>query len=549
MADPWAKFIDKEPEKAGGDPWARFGVAPTEPEQKAAPQKANTPSAAADVAKGAGAGVAKGIIGMAGLVPDIAGLARTGANKLFDQFMPPRMEGPRPPDLGEYAGSRGIQRGVEAVTGKFYEPQTTAGQYARTIGEFMPGAALMPGSAAARIGTSALAGAGSETGGQLAKGSAVEPYARLAGALAGGMLPSVASRAVTPLPMPAERKALVDVLQREGVPLTAGQATGSKPLRWMESVLGDLPGAGGRPATIQADQAKAFTQAALRRVGSNADDAGPDALREVASRVGGSFDDIAARADVKMDPQFANQMRPLITNYIENSVMGTRPPLPDIIAKQLTEYSQNLGGKITGKQFQELRKRVSEGLKTADGPYKEFLSGVRNSLDGLVERTAAPGVAKEWQEARRQYANYKTIEKAMGGAGEATAMGMLSPQQLRTAVKGSHSGAYTRGTSDLSELARAGAGVLQPLPNSGTGPRNFFTGVAAGAGALTRDPASVLAPLLVPPIAGRALMSKPVQKYLANQKMAKPDNEAIERLIMALRPDLINAASVPAPRQ
>lgn len=76
---------------------------------------------------------------------------------------------------------------IEQVAGKpkYHKPQTTAGEYARTIGQFAP-AALMPGSAPSRLANVLVPAVTSETAGQFTKGSDIEPYARIAGALAGG---------------------------------------------------------------------------------------------------------------------------------------------------------------------------------------------------------------------------------------------------------------------------------------------------------------------------------------------------------------------------
>lgn len=146
-----------------------------------------------DIAKSAGIGVARGAIGLAGLPGDISELgaqgldaATRGIGRLFgaDLSRPANM-----PQLGQSPiGSAAIQRGVEGVTGQFYEPKTTAGHYAQTIGEFMPAAAAGPGGLGRRLLMQAVVpGAASEAAGQLTKDTGIEPYARAAGALAGGL--------------------------------------------------------------------------------------------------------------------------------------------------------------------------------------------------------------------------------------------------------------------------------------------------------------------------------------------------------------------------
>ncbi len=142
----------------GGDPgvrgltWERWGEA-------SAP-----PSMAADIAKSGGIGLAKGVIGLAGLPGDVS--SWMGGN-----FLPT---------------SAGIQKKIEGVTGQFYEPKTTAGQYAQTIGEFAPAALGGPETLGARLLRVLGPAVASETAGQATKGTALEPAARVVGALAGG---------------------------------------------------------------------------------------------------------------------------------------------------------------------------------------------------------------------------------------------------------------------------------------------------------------------------------------------------------------------------
>lgn len=143
---------------------------------------------ALDVGKSAGVGLARGGIGLAGMVDDLSEYGARGLDtatryiggKLGADIAPRGNQTPR-------FGAENLQKGVESVTGEFYKPQTTAGKYAETIGEFAPGA-IIPGSLPVRLGVGVLAPAlASETAGQLTKGSAAEPYARMAGALTGGL--------------------------------------------------------------------------------------------------------------------------------------------------------------------------------------------------------------------------------------------------------------------------------------------------------------------------------------------------------------------------
>lgn len=83
-----------------------------------------------------------------------------------------------------------LRSGLSTISGGAtdYQPKTTAGKYARTVGEFAPGAAVFGGLSAPNMIRSAVAPAvASEAAGQATEGTALEPYARFAGAIAGGV--------------------------------------------------------------------------------------------------------------------------------------------------------------------------------------------------------------------------------------------------------------------------------------------------------------------------------------------------------------------------
>ena len=169
------------------------------------------------------------------------------------------------PDAGQ------VQGAIEGVTGKFYEPQTIPGQYASTIAEFAPGA-LMPGGPAGSVARAIAAktlntvvpAVTSETAGQLTKDTPYEPYARFAGGLGGGV---AGARLVTPIgPAEGAYARAVAALEKEGIPLTAGQRTGSKTLQWTESNAVDMPAVGGQAARIQAAPREALDRAVTQRI-------------------------------------------------------------------------------------------------------------------------------------------------------------------------------------------------------------------------------------------------------------------------------------------
>lgn len=79
----------------------------------------------------------------------------------------------------------------EAMGGN-YQPQSTAGRYSKTVGEFAPAAVAGPGKFSQKLLSATTAGLNSEWAGQLAEQywPEAEPYARLVGSVVGGAVPT-----------------------------------------------------------------------------------------------------------------------------------------------------------------------------------------------------------------------------------------------------------------------------------------------------------------------------------------------------------------------
>ena len=518
------------------------------------------PAVAADVTKSAGTGLLKGAIGLAGLPGGIRSAMTSAGDWVGDKL---GLKPLTPEQKSTLAGklplptSADITAAVKPVTGELYEPQTRAGRYAQTIGEFAPAALAGPGGLLRRLTTqAAIPGGASEAAGQATEGTAYEPWARLGGAVAGAMAPSVAARVVTPIPTDPTRRAMVDYLRNEGVDLTAGQATGSKALRYTESALGDAPGAGGRASAAYERQGEQFTQAALRRAGEDAQRASPEVVDQAFTRIGQQFDDLAARNAARADQQFVTDMTADLQNYRQVVSPPNRVPAIDNYATEIANALQANGGAIPGNVYQSIRSRMEATARGLANPEaRNAIRDMRESLDDLMERSIAatnPADLGAWQEARRQYRNMLVIERSAAAAGENAALGLISPAQLRQAAVGVQGRRnYARGDGDFAELARAGTATMLPMPQSGTGPRALAQGLpaalgatagaavggapGAGAGAMLGAAGAAASPALL----GRMLMSRPVQRYLSNQMAAPainaldPRSNALIQLLMA----------------
>jgi len=536
----FAAKVNPETNQPGGVPaYVPPGVQGYDPKTGEVQQPQSTLS---DVAQSGLSGIRQGVEGIVGMAGDVGPAQGKIAGWVADKFGASPETSKKVSDVARWLTpfptsptSDRVREDTHNFAGDYYKTKTTPGEYSRTVGQFLPAAAIPSGGASLpqRLITQALLpGVGSEAGGQLAQKfmPSAEPYARIAGALAGGLAPSVARRAITPFPASPERTALATALEGEGVDLTAGQRTGSNALRYAEGELG-----GGAAANMMDRQGEQFTSAILRRAGIDAPRATPEVIDGAFHRIGQQFDDLASRNTLMPDQQMIGDLRTTIGEYGNLVPESARAPIVENITNDIVDTVRR-NGQIPGDAYQSLTSRLAKAARTTKDPeLGAALRGIRESLDDAMERsiqTANPGDAGAWQDARNQYRNLLTIEKAATGAGENAAAGLISPSALRNATVQQGRRAYARGQGDFAELARAGEGVMKPLPNSGTAGRTAARAMGASvpsaigaalggsAGGLPGGIIGAAAGAAVPFAMGRALLSGPGRAYLGNQMAA-----------------------------
>lgn len=175
-------------------------------QQQAQPQAQPSVDMASDVAKSFGSGLVSGGVAAATAPMELGKLAGQGVTYGIDRLsgLSPEQASAQQAKVQQTLEANTfipsplqlIQRGYEAVKPYVsYTPQTVAGEYARTVGEFAP-AAVSPGSALRRAAAVVAPAVASETAGQATKGTSAEPVARLVGGLAGARLASPRTTAI-----------------------------------------------------------------------------------------------------------------------------------------------------------------------------------------------------------------------------------------------------------------------------------------------------------------------------------------------------------------
>lgn len=475
--------------------------------------------------KALGTGLAKGVVGLGTLPGNMEALGRAGINKLAGLA---GVEAPVSPDPV-------LRSAGDVDWSGWHQPKTTAEKYIQTAGEFAP--MVLPfgqGGLLARGAQVAAPAVASEAAGQLTEGTDFEPWARLGGAIAGGSVANLGARAVTPFPSEPTRQAAVKTLEKAGVDsISAGQRTGAPMLSWMESAAQTMPG-GRRMAQTQQKGAEQFTAAALKTAGVQGTRATSEAIDDAFTQIGKQYEAVGRVANVKADPKFAGRIMTAVRQYQRET-----PPAQQITAvmddaQEIVKRASRPQG-MTGDEYLGMRsnlKRMQRGLK-ANPQASRAVGQLVENLDAQMIRTAPKNIRADVkryiQDMNGKYRNLLALEDA------ADASGIITPAQLKIAVRKQNRRDYSRGRTDLGRLARAGEQVIKPLPSSGTAERGMAQsvlkapatlaggGFGAGGMMMGADPLTSLAmaaaPLAVQAGSTRLLTNPTMQKLLANQTL------------------------------
>jgi len=538
-------------EPASGLPPIPEGFVLEAPPQAAAPPQRGLGESVARLAGQFGAGFNERLGQMVGALPDLynRGLRAAGL-----------------PAMPEGAYTRGIQQGFDATLGAAPAPEGTAELAARGAGKGIVdvGTVMIPAARVAAATAPAIGAAPSLTNRmatvmaaqpalQTAAGTAAgavgeatdSPVAALATALAVPAAAATGARLITPIQQQgnAEYRALVAAAERENIPVTAGQATGSRFLKNLEGRLEQLPFTGAKQRAIREGSDEAFTRAAMRRTGTAASDATPDTLNAIRGRLGAEFENISNRNTLNVTPELENRLAQIEDSlrFIPAELAGPVKARIDQLRGMMVAPPGSGGAPlapgqtapnpvIPGASYRMMDSALGRSMRsTSNGDLRAALGDIRDTLRTAMDKSISPEDAAAWDQLRRDYANLMVISRAAGGAGEAAATGRLSPLALRGAVNQSTGGGYAFGRGDLNELARIGQSVLRPPPDSGTAGNNManalLTGQLAAAGGIggtmaagpLGGAAGAASSMFLPRIVQALMNSDAGQAYLRNQ--------------------------------
>lgn len=476
-----------------------------------ASQPTEQPSTAEDV----GRSFLSGALQVGGSILDLPTMIGRLPMQLSDRFLGTDMlaDVPAPTPFIESVGE--VAPSVQAAAE--YEPQTIAGGYAQQAGEFLPGL-LTPGGLPARIGYGVLAPAiGSQTAGLAAEAMGADETGQMIAELAGAVVsPVAAERAVRGLISPmagtaAPRVAAAETLRAAGVPVTAGQQTGSGLLRRIEDT-----------AAPSEEQLEALTRAALRTIGSEGDRVTSDVLNAARSRIGRVFDDVTQNLTVDVQPFRVSQLQAAANTYRSLAPTSAQAPIIDDIVNAVA----NPNAQTSPRQLMTWRSRLSRLTTTPDAATREAASDALEAIDDIIadslRNAGRDADVAALNQARRQWRDYLAIERAAGQAGETAAEGLLTPGALRGAVQSQGRGQFVRGQrGDLGDITRSAQAVLSSSPAVLPGGARVIEGAGRAAmaglgGTVGNIPGAALG-FFAPEIGRAAVMSAPMQAYLRNQ--------------------------------
>lgn len=520
-----------------------------------------------DVVWAGAAGVSRGVTGLVDLPANLAdaysglvagGLEATGmVSPEFAGEMRKGMSGTFAPLGG------GVTGAASTVTGGAtdFRGNTTAGNFASTVGEFLPGAAAFGGMSLANLLRFGVApGVASEAAGQATDGSAWEPAARAAAALLAPSAVSAASRVASRVVSPyggadPERLRLAQTLDDAGIPITAGQRVGSEALRRKEGLTT-------KGQMIGDEQAEAFTAAALKSIGVDAKRATPEVLSSAAAKIGAVFDDVTRGVDVTPDPGTVAALKSATETYKSLAPTAGQAPVIGQVADAM-ETAAASGATIPASTISVWRSRLSKLTTSSDAATreaaKEALEAVDDALAATLTAAGRGDAVEALSVARQQWRDFLAIQKAATSAGESAAAGLLSPSALRNAIVQQGRASYAQGRrGDLGDISRAAEGVMKRLPTSGTAenlramlaPQAVWSGLGAAAGSATPvgPVAGALIGALAPAVGGAVRMSRPVQAYLANQLAAQGPALIERNALSTMLPFAGEARNALAPR-
>lgn len=407
--------------------------------------------------------------------------------------------------------------------------------------------------------------------GEAAGDSPYAPLAQIGAGMVGGMTPSAAMafgrKVATPLKIsnPPETQRLIDIAGKEGISLTPGTKSGSRPLQVAESVLSTLPFSSGPQRQVYAQTREQFNRAVLKKAGIDAPDASPEVLGKAFMGIGKEFDDLVDQTPpLRVTPEFDAKIKTVFYDNIFKLSRRLDANTKGIFAGYVEDFDNLFkqakaggSGVIDPQSYKDIATDLRATIReTRDPALKRSLGVMQNALDDLLEQNSSTKLKDQWADARNRYRNMLIVDTAAGGGTNATRVsGDIPFAGFKQAVDAADPTGFARGRGEYNDLARVGDLLAEKIPNSGTPERTFMQRILSDPGGTLVNPAvaygaagltaTVNAPLAAVGLATPKLVQKFINspagaKYILNQKYAGPNpmaytkDQAARNMITAL---------------
>jgi hypothetical protein len=361
------------------------------------------------------------------------------------------------------------------------------------------------------------------------------------GAAFGAAVPAVTGGVARMVSPKASLNPDVQLLRREGVTPTIGQALGGR-ANTVEEKLTSVPILGDAISTARGRALDQFNNAAINRatapINQKVSGSGQEAVREAGDAIGKVYEQGKnALGAFKLDQQASTELA-TVRALSQSGLQGRER---NAVESYFKDYLQRPA--LTAQAFKELDSKLAKDVGrygSSSDAYQqkvgEALAEVRRIVADNAKR-ANPQAAATLKKADAAWANLVRVEGA-AKAGMNNG-GVFTPGQLNMAVrqadKSVRDRATARGTALMQDLSSAGQNVLgNKVPNSGTTDRMLLNLGSLGGGAYV-DPAIPLSLL-----GGAAMYTKPMQSLLSGAVSARPQSaQAVAKALRQTSPLLV----------
>lgn len=432
-----------------------------------------------------------------------------------------------PSGFADQIGLPAPETTTENIVGEASRLLTSGGPFLKGASLAAQSPRLLASAAGKTMAANPLAQALSASSAGAASGATREAGGGQGAQLAASLLGSAAPWAVGRTMLPSAKNAALELMKKEGVNPTIGQAMGGRAAA-LEEKLQSVPLLGDSISKTKTGILQQYNKAAINRavspINKKVDKVGHEGVKQAGDMLSEAFDTAIKKIKfVKINKHLGKAME-----EIESSVVA----LEDRFANQFHKLVESKfsgaveNGRISGKKFtailSDLKKEAARFGGKESSAARDYAATVKQLEQTLMDqatKNANPTAKKALKAAQTGWANLVRVEQAAKSA--INNDGVFTPGQLNSAVrmmdKSVRRRAVSRGNALMQDLGTAGQNVIgNKVPNSFTTDRMLYGMGALGSGYLN--------PMIPAGLAvGAGAYTPPVQNALVKALMARPE--------------------------